>query len=172
MATEIDRFLEAYPPEIRDLTNQARALVASVTPDATETLKIGWKVLWYGFGKKMAEQFAVIMPTKNHVSLGFSHGAELPDPSGRLEGEGKKIRHVKLRTSADLDDPAITTLLRVEVALARGGAGVAKTSSAARKTASRKKPAPRKKTVPRKRTAPRKKTASRAKKTRPSRSRR
>ena len=119
MADEIDRFLEAYTPDIRDLTHQVRALIASVTPDADEYLKLGWKVIWYGFGPKMPDQFAVVMPTRNHVGLGFAYGSDLPDPKGKLEGTGKRIRHVKLRTAAEAADPAIAALLRAQVALLR-----------------------------------------------------
>lgn len=119
MSAEIDRFLEGYPPDIRDLAHQVRALVASVTPDADEYLKRGWKVIWYGFGPKMADQFAVVMPTRNHVGLGFAYGSELPDPKGKLEGTGKRMRHVKLRTAADAAAPAIAALLRAQVALLR-----------------------------------------------------
>jgi hypothetical protein len=119
MSDEIDRFLEAYTPDIRDLTHQVRALIASVTPDADEYLKLGWKVIWYGFGPKMPDQFAVVMPTRNHVGLGFAYGADLPDPKGKLEGTGKRMRHVKLRTAAEAADPAIAALLRAQVALLR-----------------------------------------------------
>src|SRR5438309_1471168 len=86
MPDDVDRFLEGYAPDIRDLAQQVRALIASVAPDADESLKPGWKVIWYGFGTKMPEQFAVVMPTKNHVGLGFTHGTELPDPAGELHG--------------------------------------------------------------------------------------
>ena len=119
MADEIDRFLEGYTPEIRDLTHQVRVLIASVTPDADEYLKLGWKVIWYGFGPKMPDQFAVVMPTRNHVGLGFAYGCDLPDPKGKLEGTGKRMRHVKLRTAAEAADPAIAALLRAQVALLR-----------------------------------------------------
>ena len=126
MSDEIDRFLEGYAPDIRDLTHQVRALVAAVAPDADEYLKLGWKVIWYGFGPKMPDQFAVVMPTRNHVGLGFSYGSDLPDPKGKLEGAGKRMRHVKLRTAADVSDPAIAALLRAQVALLRAERGAAK----------------------------------------------
>ena len=126
MADEIDRFLEAYAPDIRDLTHQVRALVAAVAPDADEYLKLGWKVIWYGFGPKMPDQFAVVMPTRNPVGLGFSYGRDLPDPKGKLEGVGKRMRHVKLRTAADVSDPAIAALLRAQVGLLRAERGAAK----------------------------------------------
>jgi hypothetical protein len=119
MSDEIDRFLEGYTPDIRDLTHQVRALIASVTPDADEYLKLGWKVIWYGFGPKMPDQFAVVMPTRNHVGLGFAYGSDLPDPKRKLEGTGKRMRHVKLRTAGDVADPAIAALLRAQVALLR-----------------------------------------------------
>lgn len=138
MADEIDRFLAAYSPEIRDLTHQVRALIASVTPDADEYLKLGWKVIWYGFGPKMPDQFAVVMPTRNHVGLGFAYGSDLPDPKGKLEGSGKRMRHVKLRTAADAEDPAIAALLRAQVALLR--AERAAPTGKARKKARKKAP--------------------------------
>jgi hypothetical protein len=140
MADEIDRFLEGYAPDIRDLTHQVRALIASITPDADENLKLGWKVIWYGFGPKMPDQFAVVMPTRNHVGLGFAYGRELPDPGGKLEGSGKRMRHVKLRTGADVSDPAIAALIRAQVALMRAE----RAGSAKRKPKSRSRPKARK----------------------------
>jgi hypothetical protein len=139
MADEIDRFLEAYAPDIRDLTHQVRALVASVAPDADEYLKLGWKVIWYGFGPKMPDQFAVVMPTRNHVGLGFAYGSDLPDPKGKLEGTGKRMRHVKLRTAADAADPAIAGLLRAQVTLLRAQRGAAKGGAAPAKARARAK---------------------------------
>src|SRR5271154_1533647 len=32
-----------------------------------------------------------------HVNVGFFYGASLDDPAGLLEGDGKRMRHVKLR---------------------------------------------------------------------------
>jgi hypothetical protein len=123
VADEIDRFLATFPPDIQALTNQVRALIASLSPDADENLKLGWKVIWYGFGTKMPDQFAVLMPTRNHVGLGFAHGAELPDPAGKLEGVGKRMRHVKLRREAEVADPAVAALLRAQMERSRASGG-------------------------------------------------
>ena len=62
--------------------------------------------------KKMSEHFCYVSPQKAHVNLGFFYGADLPDPSGLLEGTGKLLRHVKLRSPADVRNPALLTLLR------------------------------------------------------------
>lgn len=47
------------------------------------------------------------------VSLHLMRGASLPDPAGLLEGSGKAMRHVKLRSLAQLEDraPALRALL-------------------------------------------------------------
>jgi hypothetical protein len=141
MAGEIDRFLEGYAPEVHDVAQQVRVLIASITPDADETLKPGWKVIWYGFGTKMAAQFVVLMPSRAHVGLGFAQGSELSDPKRRLEGTGKKIRHVKLRTRADVFDPALAALVRAQVALTRAQAKKPSAPAKSAKTAKTKKAA-------------------------------
>ena len=64
----------------------------------------------------MSEGYAYILPHKNWVNLGFYKGAELPDPAALLEGTGKKLRHVKVRSIQDADQPQLRTL--IEEALA------------------------------------------------------
>ena len=164
MSDEIDRFLEGFAPDIRAVAQQVRTLVASITPDADENLKLGWKVIWYGFGPKMPAQFAVLMPTKAHVGLGLAHGAELPDAKRRLEGTGKRMRHVKLRTEEDVADPAIAALLRAEVARTRAELREGKRAPAARIMAKGRAPASRAK-------SPRRKPASSRSGARPARAR-
>jgi len=39
---------------------------------------------------------------KTYLSLYCNRGADLPSPSRLLEGTGKKMRHVKIRTAKDV----------------------------------------------------------------------
>ena len=39
--------------------------------------------------------FAYVNVFRDHVNVGFFHGAFLSDPAGLLEGTGKRMRHVK-----------------------------------------------------------------------------
>lgn len=57
--------------------------------------------------------FAYVDAFTAHVNVGFFLGAELPDPSGLLEGTGRFMRHVKLRPGVDVDDVALKTLIRI-----------------------------------------------------------
>ena len=51
------------------------------------------------------------MAGKEHVTFAFMRGAALPDPQKLLEGTGKGVRHVKLRTVADVKRPGVRKLL-------------------------------------------------------------
>jgi hypothetical protein len=51
------------------------------------------------------------MVGKNHVTFGFLRGTSLPDPEKLLEGTGKNLRHVKLRTVEDLQRPGVKNLI-------------------------------------------------------------
>lgn len=49
-----------------------------------------------------------------HVNLMFSKGVELleVDPSGLLEGTGKRARHIRFTEPGRLADPAVHVLVR------------------------------------------------------------
>ena len=51
-----------------------------------------------------------------HANVGFFHGAELEDPTGLLEGSGKRMRHVKVRPGVDVDAGALDALIRAAYA--------------------------------------------------------
>jgi hypothetical protein len=44
-------------------------------------------------------------------------GTSLPDPAKLLEGTGKNLRHVKLRTKEDLRKPALKRLIQAAARL-------------------------------------------------------
>jgi hypothetical protein len=51
------------------------------------------------------------MAGKNHVTFGFHFGTSLKDPDSLLEGAGKNIRHVKVRTVEDLEQKSLRGLV-------------------------------------------------------------
>jgi Domain of unknown function (DU1801) len=55
--------------------------------------------------------FGYVNTFRDHVSVGFFHGATLDDPAGLLEGTGKHMRHVKLRWGEAVDTAAMTGLV-------------------------------------------------------------
>ena len=59
----------------------------------------------------MLDGYAYILPHTKWVNIGFYQGAQLPDPSRRLEGTGATLRHVKVRSAADADNPSVRALI-------------------------------------------------------------
>ena len=55
--------------------------------------------------------FGYVNVFKAHVNVGFFRGAEIADPHGILEGNGKFMRHVKLRPEHDIDAAALRKLI-------------------------------------------------------------
>jgi hypothetical protein len=60
--------------------------------------------------------FAYVNAFRAHVNVGFFRGAELPDPAGLLEGDGRFMRHVKLRPDNDVDAEALRSLIQAAYA--------------------------------------------------------
>jgi hypothetical protein len=53
----------------------------------------------------------------DHVTLCFINDApDLPDPQHLLQGRGKVVRHIQLKSARDLDTPAIRALIKAAVA--------------------------------------------------------
>jgi len=55
--------------------------------------------------------FGYVNAFTSHVNVGFFHGASLTDPAGLLQGNGKFMRHVKLRPGAVTNSAALMSLI-------------------------------------------------------------
>ncbi len=100
-------------PEIAELAWEIRAMILAVAPDAVEVISIKDRVAGYGPSTRMRSQLVYIALPKGWARLGFYYGGELPDPEHLLEGEGKRLRHIKIRSKQDLDKPAVRELVRL-----------------------------------------------------------
>src|SRR5689334_13835925 len=74
--------------------------------DVREVLHDGCPVVCVGDAP-----FAYVNAFKAHANVGFFYGAMLADPAHLLEGEGKRMRHVKLRPGQEPDDNALGGLI-------------------------------------------------------------
>lgn len=117
--------VESFPSEIQALASSLRELIAHIHPEAIEVVWARERSAGYGIGaEKMTAHYAYIRPFKRHVNLGFMWGTSLNDPHALLQGTGKRLRHIKIRSAADVADPRVADLLRLAVAerqAARGG---------------------------------------------------
>ena len=107
-----EAFIARFEPAMADLARRTRALVVELDPDVVEVVWPRQGTVGWGVGhRKNTEHYAWLAVFARHVGLGFFAGTRLPDPDGLLEGTGASLRHVKLRSAADLARPAVRDLL-------------------------------------------------------------
>jgi hypothetical protein len=112
-----EALMDIAEPAMRPIARRLREVVVKVDPDTVEVVRLGDRAATYGVGpKKMSEGYAYVLPHKNWVNLGFYKGAELPDPAGIMEGTGKKLRHVKVRSVEEAGRPELRALIEEAVA--------------------------------------------------------
>ncbi len=110
-----EELLNRTAPALAGIARRLREAIVAVDPAVVETVRLGDNAATYGVGpKKMTEGYAYIMPMRGYVNLGFYQGASLKD--ARLEGTGKSLRHVKIRSLAEASTPALRGLLAAALA--------------------------------------------------------
>jgi hypothetical protein len=114
----LDALLAEFPKPVAELARRTVDFVMdTVGDDAYARVQPSWKAIQIGPSQRATDmRFAVLPIGADRVNLAFSHGVELPDPEGLLEGTADKIRHVALLNAGQLDDPALAALVRAEVA--------------------------------------------------------
>ena len=108
------KFLKPYDRAIQDLALKLRALVLEEMAPCCENIYDAYSAVAIGYGSsdRLRDGVFHIAVYTNHVNLGFNHGATLDDPLGILEGAGNQIRHISIKTPADLARPQIRAYVR------------------------------------------------------------
>ncbi len=120
-ARAFDRFLDASAPAVADVARALRSTVLAGAPDVVETFDAGDGLLAFGTGGASLRGFwFAIIPHAAHVNLQLADGADLPNPDGRIEGTGKRIRHVKIRSVDDAQAPWLRAVIERQVAFRTG----------------------------------------------------
>ena len=115
MSADVEKLLRDHNPEVRALVEQLRALVRTTVPTAVEKANPVWRSLNYHHPE--CGYFCGLFPQQNGVNLAFEFGVLLPDPDGLLEGDGKQVRYVRVKTSKDIRTRALRKLLLAALAL-------------------------------------------------------
>lgn len=102
----IDAWLDACAPELGAIARTWFTQLRRCGDDIRELMHDGCPVACVGDAA-----FAYVNVFKAHVNVGFFLGAGLDDPAQLLEGEGKRMRHVKLRPDRPCDAPALRNLI-------------------------------------------------------------
>lgn len=109
----LEKFISRLEGWQKDIVNALRGIIRTIEQEATEGVKWAQPVF------ELNGPFAFIRPAAKHVTFGFWRGAELRDPYNKLEGDGSKMKHVKLKSSNDAVLPSIIDYVRQAVQLNR-----------------------------------------------------
>ena len=118
-AKQLDVFLDRYTPEVAGSARRALAKMRKLAPGALELVYDNYNALVIAFGptERASEFIFSIALYPRYATLFFAHGVGLPDPTKRLRGGGRFVRHVVIDDIAVLDDPDVRVL--IDAALAR-----------------------------------------------------
>ena len=111
---ELKKFLAPYDREIQQLALSLRALVLEEMAPCYENIYDAYSAVAIGYGTsdRLRDGIFHIAVYSKHVNLGFNDGAMLDDPRGILQGSGNQIRHISIKSPADLKRPEIRSYIR------------------------------------------------------------
>lgn len=103
----VDAWMRQHPAELGAIAQRWFAVMRDCGTDVRELLHDGHPTACVGDAA-----FAYVNAYSAHVNVGFFRGARIADPAGMLEGNGRFMRHVKLRPGCDIDTAALTGLIQ------------------------------------------------------------
>ena len=102
----IDAWLEVQPNDLGVIAQSWFAVMRRCGTDVRELMHDGYPTVCVEDAP-----FAYVGVFKDHVNVGFFQGATLSDPANLLQGAGKYMRHVKVRTDVALDGRSLEALI-------------------------------------------------------------
>ena len=104
MSREVNDYIEKQASPQKEICQSLRRIILQAFPNIKEEMKLG--VPWY-------EGKYYIVALKNHVNLGFSLKELSSQEVGLFEGGGKIMKHIKFRSTSEVDERKIVELLKV-----------------------------------------------------------
>lgn len=113
--TELLELLRPHPDDVVQHALWLRRLVLSVAPATSEVVFDTYNAVSVAFtySERWQDAFCHLAVYSKHVNLGFNRGAALPDPDHHLQGTGKQIRHLSIRSAADLNEELLRHFLEL-----------------------------------------------------------
>jgi hypothetical protein len=113
---DVDRLLAEHSPELQAIERALRATIRREVPDAVEQVDFANKLIAFGRSMKMRGLLFAIIAHTSWVNLQLADGVDLPDPNGIIEGSGKRIRHIKVRSADAASSEPIVAAIRAQLA--------------------------------------------------------
>jgi len=102
----VDAWFDSTAPELGAVAREWFVRMRACGPDVRELLHDGHPTACVGDAA-----FGYTNAFTAHVNVGFFQGAGLPDPAGLLQGDGRYMRHVKLKPGTAVDAASLRALI-------------------------------------------------------------
>jgi hypothetical protein len=107
----VEAWLEEQTPELVAIARHWFTKMRECGDDVRELVHDGCPVACVGDAA-----FGYVNVFRAHVNVGFFNGVDLDDPTGLLEGAGRRMRHVKVRPGMEFNDGALSALIEAAYA--------------------------------------------------------
>ncbi len=113
LKSQLAGFIGKYTPAMAAEIKAIRARLRARFPRGVEFVYDNYNALVFGYGPtpRPSEAVLSLAAFPSWVTLCFLQGAKLADPHGLLKGSGHQVRSLRLKSSADLDEPKIGDLI-------------------------------------------------------------
>ncbi len=108
--------LAEHEPEVAGAGRAIEALIREALPGVVVRFDPGDGLLAVGTTGSMRDLLFALIPHAKWLNLQLADGAVLDDPDGIVEGTGKRIRHIKLRSAEDATTPAVRAIVAAQIA--------------------------------------------------------
>lgn len=150
---DLQKFLNPFPSEIREMAFWLREFVWDLYPQTNELIYDNYNAVAFGWSPtdKVGHTFCSVAVgrSSNNVHFGFYWGSQINDPDNILLGKGNQYRYILVKNKKDFPKSYIKKLLREAYAnsVAKvkdprqiiNGATITKSISAAKRKSAKKK---------------------------------
>lgn len=106
--------VDPLPKEVREVATRLRSIVIDSLPDADEAVSGGAKMGMVLYSVNHPNNVICgIQPTENMCKFFFHGWEQLKEAGYRLEGSGKHARHIKIRSTKEIDGDSISRMLKI-----------------------------------------------------------
>ena len=110
-----DELLAGHSPAVQAAARELEKLIRKELPDVVVQFDPGNRLLAFGRSMRMRDLLFALIPHAGWVNLQLADGALLPNPDGLIEGTGKRIRHIKVRSPQEVRDPRVLASIRAQL---------------------------------------------------------
>ncbi len=117
---QLEVFIDRFSTQVAQDARRALAFLCRRLPTATRLVYDNYNalVIAFGTGEKASQAFLSLALYPGYLRLFFADGVRIPDPFGILEGQGSRVRSVRLQPVSRVESAEVLALIDAALAIA------------------------------------------------------